>query len=218
MKKGILALLLYLVINPLSAAVVTYRFSGEITLSQRPELGIGDSFFIDLTFDNAVTPSTCWVENDCYRDQPLTDAHGRFGDSDLILNNLGNYAFVEMWDDRYSQLGTKDTFIFDYTFNIYNNFGSPNYNDARLGDAVISSMFFWVNDYSATLLNDFVLLGNTTRFDVDGADDTMLAINFTDHRPIQGRISGVSVVPVPAAFWLFISGALILTGFCKRNP
>ena len=233
MKKIIVSLVIAFIVIP-STYASSIIFTGQITQID---------YFGDVTTPDGIVNGlnyTATIEYD--PNLPFNNydmaMHVEFGDGHFInsvystgfKNDFSDYGSVEVYDslefysapDQYSD------------FPLTTNFSSFNYIDQNIT----------LRDSSATIFDSTVF---PESIDLNGFDETFLRVSLDNSREeitfipcniedpdcpygfyenieyidermiITGSVDGVSIVPVPAAVWLFGSGLIGLIGVARRK-
>ncbi|HEY6639935.1 MAG TPA: VPLPA-CTERM sorting domain-containing protein [Nitrospiraceae bacterium] len=201
---AILPILLFNDVEQASSAIVTYGIEGQLTDVFGPSgLAVGDrftgtfSYSLDQTGTNVPTPGITNYVFDSYSLTIQCQTVSAMGGG-IQVGNLSGFDYFQLNVDP---LGTVVT-------------GSINGFPAGL-------LFLALNDLTGSAFTDSTL------------PTTLDLANFTGLRRVDvffppangtafGEITNLSVVPVPAALWLFVSGlgglALFRVGMRKKLP
>ncbi len=198
---------LVLSISHVHASLVTYQIEGELTLVDSElssEFSVGDTFRVAYTFDSSIPAE-------------------RQGSDALDYSEV--ISAMSFTSGKYTASGTRGSVFVEFKAgrnSSYHAFAFSIFGRA-LGEFSPLIMFFDLTLEESVGIEDFenFLPEDTIFFTPEQSGQFTLvfeentgSIRPSDHI-ITGDISSVTVVPIPAAVWLFCTGLMGLIGFTK---
>lgn len=164
-------------------------YANSDNLSLYASSSVDGSTIDQLGYDYAIAEATTRFEADLV----ISDGFGK-----AILNIDAIYNQTQVFNPTAYLSGEQRIRIFDET-----------------GDLVLAYLR-GVNDY---VLDDVILnFGDTYRFTMSSTAYTKVDAGYfaSNQRDFSATITAVSAVPLPTAFWLFLSGLVVFISFAKR--
>jgi len=208
-NKILLAMLLLVCSGAANAAAITYRLQGAIyRATDWATIAVGDAWTAEYTFDTDAPDDHPAPDVGSYFATSVTLTVGDSGpimflmpDYQAMVNVLDNYPGCDVINNP-NCLGPYDSL----------EFGTFNGSSAVLDGQTVSGFSITLVDSAGTL------------FSGSDADALPLSLSIDDFNSggfnigsgLRGTVTSASVVPVPAAVWLFGS-ALAGLGWVKRK-
>jgi hypothetical protein len=198
---------LVLSISHVHASLVTYQFEGElirVDSELSSEFSVGDTFKMAYTFDTSIPAE-------------------RQGSDVLEYSDV--ISAMSFASGKYTASGTRGSVFVGFNEpDTYQAFFIPLSGDTRGGFSPLVMLLdmsleesFDIEDFGNFLPED----ANFFTPEQFGQFTLVFEENTGSIRPadfiITGDISSVTVVPIPAAVWLFCTGLMGLIGFTKRK-
>ena len=199
---------LILSLSNVHASLVTYQLEGELTLVDSElssEFSVGDTFRMAYTFDTNIP------------------AEERQGSGALEYSDV--ISAMSFSSGKYTASGTRGTVFVGFNEpDTYQAFFIPLSGDIREGFSPFVMLLDMSLDESFDIEDFGSFLPEDTNFftpEQFGQFTLVFEDNSASLRPssfiITGDISSVTVVPIPAAVWLFGTGLMGIIGFTKRK-
>jgi hypothetical protein len=205
-----------LVPGVVAASPVTYRATGAITsiTGSTSTFVVGGSYVLDLTFDPAV-PTIGSTATEAYYD--LTAISFNYGSGAYVAGTTG--SFVGSTTARNNNFFTGDQVFFKA--GAVSGFGPVEgrtfLDDQRILDLSDKAAGSWASALALPTLTldmfDDILLGDYTTLDLLWGEDDFLIVS---GNVLTLGLAPTTVVPLPAAFWLFAGGLAMLAPFRRR--
>jgi hypothetical protein len=200
MKEGLFILLAALS-TPSAAEFITYRY--EVTIdSAFGSLGAGTMLSGEFSFD---------------ADQSGTDLLSITNAKKFVLSGLslsdGSESIEPDQSDSWFVVGDDSPSMPPEDFFTVRAEGFP--FTGTLGGLAVDAFYLLWTDTDGSANNGFSLPVNEGIF--NEYEYATFQLQGPDFTSTNGTISNVSFVPIPAAFWLFGSGLLVLIGISRRK-
>jgi hypothetical protein len=194
---GVLAALL--IYANVQATAIQFQYSDTVSLSEIAGVSVGDAATITFTFDNGNTTSSSQVWNSSH----LQSATFDFGSGELVTTFDSPFDGSLSWD-----VGIFVTDGAGSLTSVMTNWGDQLVTSDYLTNGVGDS-FNWILNGSNFVYTQTESGSSSEKIYLTNVNSMLNAANWT-------QISGPTVVPIPAAAWLFGS-ALLGLGWLRRK-